>query len=314
MKLTDEAGAASGRWAVILAGGDGMRLRSLTRGITGDDRPKQFCPVIGGRTLLEQTWRRIAPAVAPSQTMIVVTRSHARFYEPIVAQLGARHVVVQPGNRGTAAGILYPLLRLACLAPEASVALFPSDHHFSDESRFMAHVDAAFGALDTHPDRVILLGIAPDTHESGYGWIEPGDYLPALRRPGLYTVNRFWEKPDPALAGMLRERGCYWNIFVVVARLPALIGLVRSAAPDLHDAFAAVRPALGTAAEAEAVERLYGALPAADFSREILSARPGRLGLLPVGGVVWSDLGSPERVRRTRRRIEAPSAPELTMA
>jgi Nucleotidyl transferase len=32
-------------WAVILAGGDGVRLRPLSRLISGDDRPKQFCPL-----------------------------------------------------------------------------------------------------------------------------------------------------------------------------------------------------------------------------------------------------------------------------
>jgi mannose-1-phosphate guanylyltransferase len=63
-------GAGSDRWAMILAGGDGMRLRSLTRQIAGDERPKQFCPVIGGRTLLgspervRQTERRLEQGLA----------------------------------------------------------------------------------------------------------------------------------------------------------------------------------------------------------------------------------------------------------
>jgi len=46
-------------WAVILAGGEGTRLRSMTRTIAGDDRPKQFCPLVDERTLLEQTRQRI---------------------------------------------------------------------------------------------------------------------------------------------------------------------------------------------------------------------------------------------------------------
>ena len=99
-------GAGSDRWAMILAGGDGMRLRSLTRRITGDERPKQFCPVIGGRTLLEQTWRRTGQVVPPERTLLVFTRRHERFYQPLVSELKARHVVAQPENRGTAAGIL----------------------------------------------------------------------------------------------------------------------------------------------------------------------------------------------------------------
>ena len=297
--INDDAGTAAGRWAVILAGGDGMRLRPLTRRITGDERPKQFCPVIGGRTLLEQTWRRSGLVVPAARTLMVVTRKHARFYEPLLAGLGADHVVVQPDNRGTAAGILYPLLRLATMAPASSVAIFPSDHHFSDEALFISHVDTAFRALDRHPGRVILLGIVPDTHETDYGWIEPGGALPGPAAARLREVTRFWEKPDPALAAVLRDRGCYWNSFVMVAPVPALLALIRSAAPDLFDEFARIRPVLGTASETEAARGLYRELPQVDFSREILSTQPGQLGLLPAGGLVWSDLGSPDRVRMT---------------
>jgi hypothetical protein len=52
------------RWGVILAGGEGVRLRSLTRLVSGDDRPKQFCPLLGGRTLLNQTRRRIQRSIS----------------------------------------------------------------------------------------------------------------------------------------------------------------------------------------------------------------------------------------------------------
>jgi hypothetical protein len=68
------------RWAVILAGGDGTRLQSMTRAITGDNRPKQFVPVIGGATLLDQTRRRVALSVIPGRTFIVVTKKHQQFY------------------------------------------------------------------------------------------------------------------------------------------------------------------------------------------------------------------------------------------
>jgi mannose-1-phosphate guanylyltransferase len=58
LSVIPRLGSATGRgnrWGVILAGGDGVRLRPLTKLICGDDRPKQFCPLFGGRTLLEQT-------------------------------------------------------------------------------------------------------------------------------------------------------------------------------------------------------------------------------------------------------------------
>ena len=55
--------------ALILAGGDGTRLRALTRRLAGDDRPKQFCALLGEQTLLEQTRRRAARLIAPARTL-----------------------------------------------------------------------------------------------------------------------------------------------------------------------------------------------------------------------------------------------------
>ena len=80
----------SERWAVILAGGDGTRLQSMTRNITGDDRPKQFVPVIGGSTLLDQTRSRVALSVSPGRTLFVVTEKHRRFYQSLTQSVSHR--------------------------------------------------------------------------------------------------------------------------------------------------------------------------------------------------------------------------------
>jgi mannose-1-phosphate guanylyltransferase len=68
------------RYAIILAGGDGTRLSELTRRLSGDTTPKQFCPVIGRTSLVEQTRLRVSLAIHEDRILAVLTRAHERHY------------------------------------------------------------------------------------------------------------------------------------------------------------------------------------------------------------------------------------------
>ena len=292
----------SHRWGLILAGGDGKRLLPLTRSIAGDDRPKQFCPVLGSETLLHQTQRRVSRSVQSWRTLLVLTRTHEPFYADEVAGIPSSRLLIQPSNQGTAPAILYSLLRLREMDPEGVVAFFPSDHHFSDDEAFTGHIDSAYAAAATRPDVVVLLGIPPETPEMEYGWIEPGIPLGAPVPESVCRVSRFWEKPHRALAAELMERGCLWNSFVMVGRVRAFLNLIRQALPRLIEAFESIRAWLFTAYERTALNELYSSISATSFSQEVLSVRQNDLAVLRATGLGWCDLGEPSRVRSVLKR------------
>lgn len=287
------------RWAIILAGGDGSRLLSLTRKIAGDDRPKQFCPILNGRTLLDETRRRSALVLPPEKTMFVLTQKHECYYNDALAGVPRGNLIVQPRNAGTAPAILYSLLRLEQINPQASVAFFPSDHYFSDDRAFITEVKAAFESAGRHPDLVILLGIEPESPDEEYGWIEP-ERETTVEKPSVFRrVRRFWEKPSPALARELMMQGCLWNSFVMVGAVSAFLKMISRATSGVYSKFAAVKTKLSTPVEKHWVDALYSELTDSNFSREVLTARVEDLAVIPVSGSKWSDLGSPRRVFST---------------
>lgn len=286
-------------WAVILAGGDGTRLKTLTRKIAGDERPKQFCSLLGSQTLLEQTQLRAALELSRERSLYVVNRAHENYYAPILAGEPTQNIVVQPRNRGTAPAILYSLLRIAAVDPKALVALFPCDHYISDNERFMAHIRTALDTARTRLELIVLLGLDPESPEVEYGWIEPA--TPTIGHPRMFGVRRFWEKPNQLLAQVLQLRGCLWNSFVMVASVQALIQIIKTAIPHLYRSFASLSPLLGSRAEIGPIGKLYEHIEEVNFSHQVLALHPERLAVLKVTDVKWNDLGEPKRVMASLR-------------
>jgi mannose-1-phosphate guanylyltransferase len=201
------------------------------------------------------------------------------------------------------------LTHLNRIDPMAVVAFFPSDHHFANEDAFAAHLNIAFAQAEQHRERVILLGIAPDSPEEAYGWIEPGTSLP---ESPAFEVRGFREKPSRRVAARLMRGGSLWNSFVMVGHVSAFLEMVRRTLPDLVRSFESMCAAVAPGMRASALRELYARIPATNFSDEVLSLRPSDLAVLPAHGLGWSDLGEPQRAMsvlssdiRLHRRTES---------
>ena len=283
-------------WAVLLAGGDGTRLQSLTMKIAGDSRPKQFCRLFDGKSLLDQTRQRIQPLFRRDKTMFVVTRAHERYYRELLGAESSR-VIEQPRNRGTGVAIATALFHILQVEDNPLVAFFPCDHYYANDYAFGSAVKSALAAAEEYPRSIVLLGADAHYPETEYGWIEP---VSAMGRQwtGPLRVNRFWEKPSLQTARALVGRGCLWNTFVTAGRADTFLELLCSQIPD------AMLHLVGVAEED--MNGAYARVRSVDFSREVLAQSPHRLMAVRDGESGWADLGNPTRVVDTmvRNRIE----------
>jgi len=259
-------------WAVVLSGGGGGRLRHLVQQAFGEARPKQYVKLLGPHSLLRQTLDRVALRISPSRTVVVTVRSHTGYIAgEFTGQAEPPYVLVQPADRGTAAGVLYPAHWISWRNPEATVAIFPSDHFVLGEATFMAHVAEVARSLDRHPDRVVLLGAPPTSPENDYGWIEPGS--PIDGHDGVVSaVRQFWERPPEAQVQMCLASGCLWNTAIVVAKVATLVELGSHAIPKMSERLARIERFVDHDEEPAAVHQAYALMTRASFARDVLEA------------------------------------------
>jgi mannose-1-phosphate guanylyltransferase len=288
-------------WVIVLAGGEGRRLSSLTRDASGTSLPKQYCSFGRDRPMVQWAIDRAISVAPPERIVTVVAREHRVWWERALEGLPPENIVVQPRNCGTAAGILLPLIEILRRDPDPTVVVLPSDHYVADEAALESAFALAIDEAERDPRRLVLLGITPDEVDAEYGWI-----LPGRERSGTASaVEVFVEKPSATVAANLLLDGAVWNSFMFVAKGRAMLRLYGRALPDLLERFLrdlVVAPRPGV------LDALYDGLDSHDFSRELLERVADELALVVVPPCGWSDLGTPTRLGRFLGRARALTA------
>jgi len=186
---------------VILSGGSGTRLWPLSR----EAYPKQFLPLAGQLTMLQATWKRVAP-IASRGPLVIANEEHRFVAAEQLQQVGAEPaaIILEPVGRNTAPAIAVAALEATRDGADALLLVLPSDHVITDEAAFRSAVQAAASAAEA--GKLVTFGIVPTGPETGYGYIKAAD------GQGLRAVERFVEKPDLDTASSYVASGqYYWN-------------------------------------------------------------------------------------------------------
>src|SRR5215510_4578607 len=201
-------------WGIVLAAGEGTRVREFLKQLYGGRGIKQFCTVVDSHSMLQHTLAQLERLIPRERILVVVSQHHQAEVTQHLAHWPAENVISQPLNRDTAPGILLSLTYISQRDPLATVTVFPSDHFVVEEDPFLAAVGRAAAEVQHFPRQLVLLGARPDRAEGDYGWIEPARHESSQESR---SVLRFVEKPSRAHACELMARGFLWSTFVFAA-------------------------------------------------------------------------------------------------
>ena len=267
--------------AVLLSGGSGTRLWPLSR----EAYPKQFLPLAGEDTMLQATWRRVAP-VAGAAPIVVAGEDHRFLVAEQLRQVGvaAASILLEPVGRNTAPAIAAAALQAMADGDDPLLLVLPSDHVVRDAEAFRAAVQEASAAAEA--GALVTFGIVPTAPETGFGYIQ------AQAGEGVRKVLRFVEKPDAATAqSYLDAGGYYWNSGMFLFRASRYLGeLARFRADILDGARAAFDAARRDGDFIRLAADAFAATPAESIDYAVMERTDAAM-VLPVD-IGWNDVGS----------------------
>ncbi len=277
-------------YGVILAGGSGTRFWPLSR----ERFPKQLLRIIGEGTLLQQTFERFLPHVAPKQMTIVTNEVQA---ESIKLQLSAwkddlaENIFLEPEGRNTAPAIALTALQLLARDPEAIMVVVPADHVVKAEKKFIKAVK--FATSLAREGYLVTFGIQPSRPETGYGYIQPNKRRRLRAQGGLvgYGVARFVEKPDYSTAKRYCRSGNYfWNSGIFIWKASTILEEMARHQPKLSKILQRLQRYIGTPEFSTHLRKAYAKLPSLSIDHAVME-HSARSVVVPVE-FGWSDVGS----------------------
>ena len=271
-------------YAVVLAGGGGTRLWPLSR----VRRPKHLLQLSGDKSMLAETFARVKPMISEDHLMAITVADHVEAVREQVPYLAPQNIVVEPMGRSTAPCIALMAALIEKSDPDAIMVSLAADHAVEDVEEFRRVLGAAIqAAADGH---LVTLGIVPDSPETGYGYIERGEMLTCMDGHDVYRVLRFTEKPDQKEAEAFLQTGRYfWNASIFAWRVSSILAEVRRLLPHLHRSLKAIQPVLGTAAQQEAVERVWESVTPVSIDVGVME-KANDVVVVPAD-IGWSDVG-----------------------
>jgi len=269
--------------AVIMAGGAGTRLWPLSR----RDRPKQLLRLLGGKSLLRESYERLA-SLLDADHIHVITGAQ---YLPLVArelpEVPAENLFGEPEGRDTANAVGMAAAILDERDANCVMGVFTADHIISPVDRFRSAVSAAFATAEANPAALVTMGITVRGPETAFGYVKRGEPV----ADGVHQVEQFAEKPDEVRAQRYAASGeYYWNSGMFAWRTSAILDELQINLPVSYEGVTKIAKAWDGAQREQTLRSIYPTLQKISIDYAVME-RARQVYVVEMN-CRWADVGS----------------------
>lgn len=270
-------------YAILMAGGVGSRFWPVSKASS----PKQFIDILGvGETLFQTTFKRLSRLIPVGNIYVLTNERYVEVVKEQVPGIKDEQIVPEPEMRNTAPSILLGALKIFKKNTSAITIVAPSDHWIKEEDVFLETIQEAFEKA-AEDDRLLTLGIEPDSPNTGYGYIKYDKSDSA----SLKKVEEFTEKPGLNRARKFVEAGNYvWNAGIFIWSAGFIIENFKKHLPDMYALFKKGEEIWNTKEEKEFLKENYGNASNISIDYGIME-KADSVYVIPAD-FGWSDLGT----------------------
>lgn len=287
---------------VIRCGGAGTKLWPLSR----EDKPKQFQPLLGKKSLFEEKLAEIRPLIRRRDDLYISTvRPYIPFIRKLVPSLPHDHIIAEPVRRNTGPGIALETTIIDAQQKKgddviiASLTVDDVMHRSKLFRQLLARAERYLKDVD--PFSIVTIGCPVKAPDTGLSYLVLGKTIERGKSFAFRRVTKWVEKPDaPQLGRLMTKENVASHTGLYLWRASAVLGIIETHHPAMAVRLGRIRRAYRTRQFSAVLEREFSRF--APCSIEDLVARRAPRIIAAVADLGWSDTGKWFLVQELRRR------------
>ncbi len=272
----------------LFCGGTGTRLWPMST----PDRPKQFQPLIDGRSTFQIMVDSLKTAFSADDIFPVSPRKYIGLIVEQAPDIPLENIIVEPEARDTLGAVGFATVFLAKKFGDPIIASIWSDHLISNTEGFGQALKTA-AKIANRDNKMVRVGVRPTYPSTGLGYMQVGKMVEKLDDMAVFDYVKHFEKPELKTAKKFMESWEYlWHIGYNVWHASLMMSFFEKYNKESFDILKKIETDEDMRSGSKGTLELYQKIPKMSVDFGVFEHLPPEQQIVISADLGWSDVGT----------------------